>query len=219
LFPEIEDHPGDSFEKVGDIDLTEGERTPTESVPSTPTIGNLTGEEPRKKRVKTTAGRFDLPLVQKFLGLKSKSSSAQPKKSSTKPSVQHTRKSFRLASQSTFKPVKSSKDEPIIVDNVDSSTESIPAKGSETASTEQGSPLITPTKPSLKRKSTARKSTSQIPKSTPLTSSKQDQPANSPEEPKPKRVKIASARPPNLEKFLQRSVVRGKILKIAYFQE
>jgi len=163
--------------------------------------------------------RFDLPLVRKFLGLKSKSFSAQPKKSLTKPSVQPTRKSFRLASQSTFKPVKSSTDKPIIVKDVDSLAESIPAKGSETASTEQGSPLITPTKPSLQRKLTARKSTSQTPTSTPLTSSKQDQPTNSPEEPKAKRVKTTSAPPPNLRKFLQQSVVRGKILKIAYFQE
>jgi len=66
---------------------------------------------------------------------------------------------------------------------------------------------------------TARKSTSQTPTSTPLTSSKQDQPTNSPEEPKAKRVKTTSAPPPNLRKFLQQSVVRGKILKIAYFQE
>ena len=85
LFPEIEDHPGDSFEKVADIDLNEGKQTPTEPVPSIPTSRTLTREEPRKKRVKTTIGRFDLPRVRKFLGLKSKSSSAQPKKSLTKP--------------------------------------------------------------------------------------------------------------------------------------
>ena len=38
LFHEIEDHPGESFEKVGDIDLTEKDQTPTEPVPSTPTL-------------------------------------------------------------------------------------------------------------------------------------------------------------------------------------
>jgi len=173
LFPEIEDYPGDSFEKVGEIDLNEGKQTPTEPIPSIPTTGTLTREVPRKKRIKTTAGRTDLPLVRKFLGLKSKSSPSQPKKSSTKPSVQPTRKSFRLASQSTFKSVKSSKDEPILVEDIDSSAESTPAKGSETASTDQRSPpLIAPTKPSLKRKSTARKTTLQTPKTTPLTSSK-----------------------------------------------
>jgi len=39
LFPEIEDHPRDLFEKVRDIDLNEEEQTPTKPVP------NLTGEE------------------------------------------------------------------------------------------------------------------------------------------------------------------------------
>jgi len=28
VFPEIEEHPRDSFEKVGNIDLTKGEQTP-----------------------------------------------------------------------------------------------------------------------------------------------------------------------------------------------
>jgi len=157
LFSEIEDHLGESFEKMGEIDLNEGEQTPTEPVPSIPTTGTLIREEPRKKRIKTTAGRTDLLLVQKFLGLKSKSSSSQPKKSSTKPSVQPTRKSFCLASQSTFKPVQSYKDEPILVEDIDSSAKNTPIKGSETASIERGSPLIAPSKPSLKRKSTARK--------------------------------------------------------------
>jgi len=199
MIHEIPDHPGDSFEKVGDIDLTEEEQTPTEPVSSTPSTGNLTGEEPRKKRVKTTAGRFDLPFVRKFFGLTSKSSPSPPKQ----PSAQPTRKSSRLASQSTFKPIQSSKDEPIVIEDIDSSAESTPAKGSKTASTEQGSPLISPTKRSLKGKATARKSTSQTPKSNPLTSSKQDQPANSPQEPQAKRVKTASAPPSNLKKILQ----------------
>jgi len=144
LIHEIADHPGDSFEKVGDINLTEEEQTPTEPISSTPSTGNLTGEEPRKKWVKTTTGRFDLPLVGKFLGLKSKSSPSHPKQ----PSVQRTRKSSRLISHSIFKPVQSSKDERIVIEDIDSSAESTPARGSETASTEQGSPLISPTKPS-----------------------------------------------------------------------
>ena len=38
LFPEIEDHPGDSFEKVRDSDLDEGEQTPTKPVPSIPLL-------------------------------------------------------------------------------------------------------------------------------------------------------------------------------------
>jgi len=69
MIHEIADHPGDTFEKVGDIELTEEVQTPTELVSSTPSTENLTGEEPRKKRVKTIAGRFDLLLVRKFFGL------------------------------------------------------------------------------------------------------------------------------------------------------
>jgi len=45
LIHKIAEHPGDSFEKVGDIDLTEEEQTPTEPVSSTPSTGNLTKEE------------------------------------------------------------------------------------------------------------------------------------------------------------------------------
>jgi len=48
---------------VRGIDLNEEEQTPTEPVLSTPTIRNLTGEEARKKRIKTTVGRLDLPLI------------------------------------------------------------------------------------------------------------------------------------------------------------
>ena len=69
MIHEISDQPGDTFEKVGDIDLIKEEQTPTEPVSSTPSTENLTGEEPRKKRVKTIAGRFDLLLVRKFFGL------------------------------------------------------------------------------------------------------------------------------------------------------
>ena len=66
------------MKKVGDIDLSEEEQTPTEPVSSNPFTGNLAGEELRKKQVKTTAGRFDLPLVRKFFGLTSKSSPSPP---------------------------------------------------------------------------------------------------------------------------------------------
>jgi len=62
LFHEIEDHPGDSFEKVGDIDLTEGQQTPTEPIPLAPIPENLTGEEPKKKRIKTIQGDLIYPL-------------------------------------------------------------------------------------------------------------------------------------------------------------
>ena len=49
MFLIIEERPGDSFKKVGYIDLIEEEQRFTELVSSTPSAGNLTGEEPRKK--------------------------------------------------------------------------------------------------------------------------------------------------------------------------
>ena len=73
--PVFEDYPGDIFEKVGEIDIDEGIQTPSESVPLALTGETLTGEGMRKKRIKTTAGRTDLPLVRKFLAQQSKSSS------------------------------------------------------------------------------------------------------------------------------------------------
>jgi len=52
----FEDYPGDSFEKVGEINLEENPQTPTEPVPFVSSIETLTSAEPRKKRVKTLAG-------------------------------------------------------------------------------------------------------------------------------------------------------------------
>jgi len=57
----FEDYPGDSFKKVGEIDLEEGLQTSTKPVPSIPTDETLTRERTRKRRVKTLAGRTDLP--------------------------------------------------------------------------------------------------------------------------------------------------------------
>jgi len=65
--PVFEDYPGDTFKKVGEIDLDEGPQTPSEPVPPVPAGETLTGEGTRKKRIKTTTGSTDLPLVRKFL--------------------------------------------------------------------------------------------------------------------------------------------------------
>ena len=73
--PVFEDYQGDTFEKVGEIDLDEGPQTPSEPVPPVPTGETLTWEGIRKKRIKTTARRTDLPFVRKFLAQQSKSSS------------------------------------------------------------------------------------------------------------------------------------------------
>jgi len=99
--PVFEDYPGDSFEKVGEIDLDEGPQTPSELVPPIPTGETLIGEGTRKKRIKTTAGRTDLPFARKFLAQQSKSSSPLSRLPSapSKPTPKPTIKSYRLATQ------------------------------------------------------------------------------------------------------------------------
>jgi len=57
---------------VGEINLEEDPRTPTEPVLSIPSEEILTSAEPRRKRVKTLAGRMDLPWVRKLLAQQSK---------------------------------------------------------------------------------------------------------------------------------------------------
>ena len=42
---------------------------------------------------------------------------------------------------------------------------------------------------------------------------------NAPVKPKAKKAKTTTSPPPNLEKFLKRSIVRGKVVKIGYFRE
>jgi len=65
--PVFEDYLMDLFEKVGEIDLEEDPRTPSEPVPSISSVETLTRAEPWKKRVKTLVGRTDLPWVRKLL--------------------------------------------------------------------------------------------------------------------------------------------------------
>jgi len=83
----FEDYPGDSFEKVSEIDLEEDSQTPPEPVPSISSVETLTRDEPRKKRVKTLAGRIDLPWVRKLLAQWSKTSpsSSQPSTQTNQP--------------------------------------------------------------------------------------------------------------------------------------
>jgi len=61
--PVFEDYPGDTFEKVGEIDLDEGPQTPNELVSPIPTDDTLAREGTRKKMIKTPTGRTDLPFV------------------------------------------------------------------------------------------------------------------------------------------------------------
>ena len=107
----FEDYSGDTFVKVGEIEIDEGLKTPNEAVPNAPTSETLTREELRKKRIKTTAGRIDLPFVRKFLAQQSKSSSSSSQQSSasTKPTPKPRRKSFRLADQGLPRKTSASK--------------------------------------------------------------------------------------------------------------
>ena len=63
----FEDYPGDAFGKVGEIDLEETPRTPSEPVLTVPSGETPTTGEPRRKRIKTLARRTDLPWVRKML--------------------------------------------------------------------------------------------------------------------------------------------------------
>jgi len=63
----LEDYSGDLFEKAGETNLKEDPQTPTEHVLSVSSLETLTSDVPRKKRVKTLAGRTDLPWVRKLL--------------------------------------------------------------------------------------------------------------------------------------------------------
>jgi len=51
------DYPGDDFEKVGEINLEETPQTPSEPVLSVPSEETPSSAKPRRKRIKTLAGR------------------------------------------------------------------------------------------------------------------------------------------------------------------
>jgi len=59
---------------VGEINVEETPQTPSEPVLSIPSDETPTTAEPRKKRIKTLAGRMDLPWVQKMLAQQSQTS-------------------------------------------------------------------------------------------------------------------------------------------------
>jgi len=138
----FEDYPGNSFEKMGGIDLEEGPQTPIEPVPSISSDETLTREGPRKKRVKTLAGCTDLPWVRKLLAQQFKSSplSRQPSVQTKQP-TQPTRKSYRLASQGFSRRSSTTKQGPPVVEEIESSSEGSPIKRPETATPTQVSPV------------------------------------------------------------------------------
>jgi len=93
----FEDYPGDDFEKVGEFTPEETSQTPPAPVQEQPT-GSPSSTEPRKKRIKTLAGRTDLPWVRKLAALKANTSSSS-KQTPQKQPFQPTRKSYTLAAQ------------------------------------------------------------------------------------------------------------------------
>jgi len=93
----LEDFPGDEFDKVGDFTAEKSTQPTPAPAPKHPAETPL-GGEPRKKRVKTLAGRTDLPWVRKLKALKQKTSSSSLKSPPKQP-AQPTRKSHRLVAQ------------------------------------------------------------------------------------------------------------------------
>ena len=160
---------------------------------------------PRKKRMKTLAGRTDLPWVRKLQALGAQSSASPP--------GQPTRKSFRLAAQET-RSSRARQGSPI-VEEIPSSSEGSPIRDPaheeehpashvrehEQAATES-SPAPAP-RPAPKRKAVAQSSSA-----TPSSA-----------EPSGKRPKTEVTPSAKLEKFQRRGIVRGKIVKASYFQD
>ena len=147
--PIFEERLDDFAEKVADIDvdLGEGPESPVENAQTRPVQTPQTGEGQKKKRIKVPARRTDLPLVRQFKGMQAKeakqakasSSPSQPRSGKPKPTPKSSRKSCRLASQSTSRPSKpagSSKQEPPLVEEIVSLSESSPVRETRKAPAE-----------------------------------------------------------------------------------
>ena len=159
----FEDYPGDSFEKAGEINLEEDPQTPAEPIPSIFSVETLTSDEPRKKRVKTLAGRIDLPWVRKVLAQRSKTSPASRHLSTqTNQSSQPTRKSHQLAAQGFVRRSSTAKQGPPVVEEIESSPEGSPIKNLKTPTQPQDSLVLeseqasTETNPLFKQTPTTR---------------------------------------------------------------
>jgi hypothetical protein len=168
----------------------------------------LAGVIPKKKRVKMTARRTDLPWVRKVLREQSipfayKTPSKSATKSPTKPTPKPTRKSFRLVAQgSRSKPAKSG---PQVIEEIPSSSEESPVRSPSPKPTRSVSP-----KPV---RATSSKTVSKRSREEPQSTHK------SPSKPLKKKVKTEVVVSPRLEKLQKRGVVRGKLVRVSYFQE
>jgi len=104
-----------------------------------------------------------------------------------------------------------------LIEEILSSSEGSPIKTPEPAAVPQESPVLE------SKLASTENSPKQTPSSRPILKRKveaQPSPATKPSaEPSAKWAKSEMAPPPKLEKFLKRGVVRGKIVKVRYFQE
>jgi len=104
----FEDYPGDAFKKVREIDLEQTPQTPSEPVLTVSSGETPTTGEPRRKRIKTLAGRTDLPCVRKMLAQQTQTFPSSHQSSHKQP-TQPTRKSHQLAAQGFVRKSSSTK--------------------------------------------------------------------------------------------------------------
>ena len=176
----------------------------------------------------------DTPIVRQFWSMQAKvSASPSHSKSATpKTTPKPSRKFYRLASQITPRTVKlagPSEQQLILVEEIVSSPESSPARDTKNTTGEQGSPQVSPAQTPTKGKSTAlaeptAKQTLPIQK-TPFkktvserkVSPKQDPVEGESDKPSTRKARKAAPTTSKLAQLLQKRVVRGKIVKVAYF--
>jgi len=134
----FEDYSRDDFEKVGEINL---EETPSELVLSVPSEEIPSSTEPRRKRIKTLAGRTDLPWVQKLIAQRSQTSPSSHQSSHKQP-TQPTWKSHHLAAQGSIGRSSSIEQGDPVIEEILSSSEGSPIKSPETPAVPQDSPVL-----------------------------------------------------------------------------
>jgi len=107
-----------------------------------------------------------------------------------------------------------------VIKEIESSLEGSLTQSSETTISKQAS-LVPGSKQASTETSppTSLRTSASRPGSKRKVSTKQGPAGKPANEPKTKRVKASSLPSPNLDKFLKRSVVRGKIVKVTYFKE
>jgi len=98
----FENFSGDDFEKAGEFTPEETPQTPADPAPAIPSEETPSSAELRRKRIKTLAGRTDLPWVRKLIAQMSQTSPSSQKSSHKQP-FQPTRKSHRLAAQGSVR--------------------------------------------------------------------------------------------------------------------